>query len=106
MARAEAVLASSAGPRHPTQAIFSAGQRALQPATVSGPQHTSPFSISRQLFSRILHSVQTGYWGNRGGFPFSRWETAEMNCSFSMGQPLMLRSTFTTWCRARAGVLS
>src|ERR1019366_6359230 len=59
----EAELAPAAGPRQPTQGTRKSGHRASQPATVMGPQQGRPRSISRQLFSRIRHSVHTGYSG-------------------------------------------
>src|SRR5208282_391528 len=106
MASAEEKFASSTGPRQPTHGMPSSGQRASHPATVSGPQQTFDFSMRRQLFSSILHSVQTGYSGKMGGSPFNRLDTADRNCPFSMGQPVRFRSTLTTSRRERGGRLS
>src|ERR1035438_3025227 len=76
-----AELASSTGPRQPTHAMRSSGHRAPQPATVRGPQQSSPRSVSRQLFSRMRHSVQTGYSRASGALPFSRAAMAATNSS-------------------------
>ncbi len=56
----DTMLASSTGPRQPMHATLYPGQRAPQPAVVTGPAQGRPRVTSRQSFSFILHSRQTG----------------------------------------------
>src|SRR5208337_1145178 len=71
------------------------GQRAPQPAWVTGPRQATPCATAMQTLPLRLHSMQTLYAGTFGLRPASVAVISSINWCLLMGQPRSSKSTGT-----------
>ncbi len=82
------------------------GHMARQPACVTGPRQGARSSSSRQRFSLMRHSMQTGITWRPGHPPCRIAARVSSSSCRSGGQPGICPSTLTKWCTGCGGKVS